>query len=245
MERDGYAGKPWDAYYHYIDPFIREAGYFVPERIPRIWEYPSLDPWIYEKTAVKEHYVLKRNPYFYMFDQTGERLPYLERLTRDVYSSREELNQALEEDKYDLSGCFLKVNEPLLEKENIKRKFRKIMLRPWQVQQVVFLINLCPGQEWLRPYVQDIRFRRALSLALDREKMRTPCSGERGNLPRSPRRPTAPTIGKALLYETGNMTRLWRGSFWMKWESVIRRRGTASGSFRMGGLLNLKWFIIW
>ncbi len=180
MAGDGFEGKEWDAFYHFIDPPIREAGYFVPERIPRIWDYPSLDPWIYEKETTKEHYVLKRNPYFYLTDKNGEKLPYFKRITRDYYPSKEEMDAALIEGKYDLSGCFLKCNDELLRNEEILKNFRKVLLVPWQVQQVVFLINLCPAQEWLRPYVQDVRFRRALSLSLDRKKMRDEIFGGDG-----------------------------------------------------------------
>lgn len=172
MEQNGYKEGQWSEFYYSMDPFVREAGYFVPERIRNIWNYPSLDPWIYEEGSKKEHYILKKNPYFYMFDQEGERLPYLEKITRDYYPTKDLLDKALLTGEYDLSGCFLKRNDSVLEDERILKCYDKFLLAPWQVQQVVFLINLCPADEWIRPYVQDIRFRMALSLALDRRKMK-------------------------------------------------------------------------
>lgn len=78
----------------------------------------------------------------------------------------------MEDGVCDLSGCFLKLNDPVLEKESVRQRYHRFQLHPWQVQQAVYLINLCPAQEWLRPFVQDLRFRRAVSLSLDRERMR-------------------------------------------------------------------------
>ncbi|MDO5422118.1 MAG: ABC transporter substrate-binding protein [Eubacteriales bacterium] len=172
MRADGFDKESWDVYYHFIDPVIREAGYFVPERVPRIWDYPSLDPWIYDRRSTPEHYLLKRNPHFYQHDREGNRLPYIETVTRDFYPTREELSEAVVRGQCDVSGCFLKLNDPILENREVLERCAKIWLRPWQVQQVVFLINLCPEQAWMRPFVQDFRFRRALSLAIDRERMK-------------------------------------------------------------------------
>lgn len=180
MRADGFADKPWDVYYHAIDPPVREAGYFMPERILRIWDYPSLDPWIYEKSSVPEHSVLIRNPYYYEKDKNGAGLPYIERIVRTRYRSREELMEAMLRKECDLAGCFLKCTEKRLSLEAVRKEYALLRLRPWQVQQTVFLINLCPEQEWLRPYVQDFRFRLAVSLSLDRSRMREEVFGGDG-----------------------------------------------------------------
>ena len=180
MREDGFGGQPWDVYYHAVDPPVREAGYFMPERILRIWEYPTLDPWIYERESTPEHAILSRNPYFYMQDQEGVRLPYIEKIIRNRYSSQGDLMEVLEQGKCDLAGCFLKCTDKRLDSEAVRRNYKLTHLRPWQVQQAVFLINLCPEQRWLRPYVQDLRFRQAVSLSLNRQRMRDEVFGGAG-----------------------------------------------------------------
>lgn len=180
MRSDGFDGKPWDVYYHAVDPPVREAGYFMPERILRIWEYPSLDPWIYESISTPERSVLSGNPYYYEKDQEGVRLPYIEKIVRQRYRSEEELTDALLRGACGLTGCFLKCTDAGLLPETVRKEYTMLRLRPWQVQQTVFLVNLCPEQEWLRPYVQDLRFRLAVSLSLDRNKMRDEVFGGDG-----------------------------------------------------------------
>lgn len=172
MRADGFGGRPWDAWYHAIDPPVREAGYFMPERVLRIWDYPSLDPWIYEKTSTPERSVLTRNPNYYEQNEDGELLPFIEKIVRKRYQTREELDDALLRGECGLAGCFLKCTDAMLSKEAVRKEYELLWLRPWQVQQTVFLVNLCPEQEWLRPYVQDLRFRLAVSLSLDRGRMR-------------------------------------------------------------------------
>ncbi len=181
MKADGFGDELWDVYYNAIDPPIREAGYFMPERILRIWDYPSLDPWIYEKSSTPERFSLLRNPCFYMKDQDNIQLPYIEKITRERYQSVEELMDIVEKGKCDLAGCFIKCNDKRLISESVRKNYTLLRLKPWQVQQTVFLINLCPEQKWLRAFVQDVRFRQAVSLSINRMRMRDEVFGGEGS----------------------------------------------------------------
>ncbi len=168
----GFGPAQWGAYYNSVDPAVREAGYFLPARIPHIERYPTLDPWVYEPGATLEHCRLTRNPYFYAVDEAGNQLPYISAVERTLKGNHEELMQHILQGKSDFAGCFLKLaDQPILNKAGRQHDFSVLSLRLWQVQQVVYLINQCPEQEILRPILQDVRFRQAVSLCIDREKL--------------------------------------------------------------------------
>lgn len=170
-KEDGFECVPWEEYYHAVDPPIREAGYFVPERVMRIWDYPTLDPWMHTGESSPEHYILIKNPHFFMRDKKGVRLPYIRKIVRDYCPDKEVLGKRVEDGCCDVAGLFFKQDDPLMSSSAAAERYRRYLLKPWQVQQAVFLINLCPEQEWLRPFVQDRRFRQAVSLTLDRKRM--------------------------------------------------------------------------
>src|SRR5699024_10527635 len=88
-KEDGFECVPWEEYYHAVDPPIREAGYFVPERVMRIWDYPTLDPWMHTGESSPEHYILIKNPHFFMRDKKGVRLPYIRKIVRDYCPDKE------------------------------------------------------------------------------------------------------------------------------------------------------------
>lgn len=182
MKKAGFAVEQWGAYYNALDPSVREAGYFLPGRIPQISQYPTLDPWLYDSDEDSKVLRLTRNPYYYAVDTHGNQLPYLDHIER-VYLSggQKELERTVMSGGMDISGCFLNINKAQdYNKAAQLHDCNLLLLRPWQVQQAVILINLCPEQKELRHVVQDVRFRRALSLCLDRETIRMKVFGGRG-----------------------------------------------------------------
>lgn len=172
MEEKGFSAEDWGRFYNEIDPAVREAGYFLPARIPEIWKYPTLDPWVYEEGSNIEWGFLRRNPYYYAVDTKGNQLPYIDKIKRHILPDVQVLRQSVEEGKVSFSSCFLKITDaPVYKQKEKENGYCTMLLRLWQIQQVVLLINLCPKQENLRPIVQDVRFRQALSLSMNREEM--------------------------------------------------------------------------
>lgn len=192
MEADGFGDRDWADFYQFRDPAVREAGYHLPVRIPEIWKVPVLDPWIFSEDSSAERMRLVRNPYFYAVDGEGRQLPYLDGIIRILYPDGEALRKAEWSGELDLCGCFTKITDAVRfmgrnavwagNGEAAAGDVRgslpdvsgmRIELLPlWQVQQVILLINLCPEQEWLRPLLTDVRFRRAVSLSINRERLR-------------------------------------------------------------------------
>jgi peptide/nickel transport system substrate-binding protein len=172
MKAAGFSSSDWGAYYHLVDPPIREAGYFLPSNIPRIWDYPTLDPFVFEPFGSREKFLLTRNPYYYAVDTEGRQLPYIDQVERVLVSDLTALKNSVLTGKVDFSGCFLKIADyKTYVAGSTQTGYSVRLLRPWQIQQAVILINFCPEQSELRPIVQDLRFRQALSYALDRDAL--------------------------------------------------------------------------
>jgi peptide/nickel transport system substrate-binding protein len=47
-------------------------------------DLPSLNPWILTTPGPSERYVFVRNPYFHCIDESGQQLPYVDRVVFTV-----------------------------------------------------------------------------------------------------------------------------------------------------------------
>ncbi len=130
---------------------------------------PVLNPWMSESNGDGK-IVAVRNPYYYMVDAEGNQLPYIDRLVgidlpeESEYESTLMMGMAGEIDI--AFGGFADV--PLM-LENEKDVYR--MTEYNDNASRGFFINLTYGDEGFREVVQDVRFREAVSLAIDREEI--------------------------------------------------------------------------
>ncbi|MCA0755907.1 hypothetical protein KP806_12690 [Paenibacillus sp. N4] len=173
MREKGFGPGQWGPFYQSIDPPVREAGYMIPAGIPDIERYPSLDPWLYEPGYTAAEAALVRNPYYYKVDQAGNQLPYIDRIERSAAADLNGLRERIRAGLIDIQTNFLKLKElsPLLEAS--KAGDCSVMLLPaWQGQQLAVTLNFCPEDDAIGEIVRDLQFRRALSLGIDRERIR-------------------------------------------------------------------------
>jgi len=170
MEKHGYKGKDeWGRFYSYIQGY-RSAGGFIPTRMPNVFHYPTLRPWIPVEEPNPGEFILERNPYFYKVDTEGNQLPYIDRLHRSYVTDLEVENMKIISGETDLQFQFIRLSDyPLFKRNEEKGGYNVMPLKTWQAQMLHFILNLCPNDPVLREIVQDVRFRRAMSLALNRE----------------------------------------------------------------------------
>ncbi len=153
---------------------------------------PSLEPWILKTAPPSERIVFDRNPYYYRVDGAGHQLPYIDRIVFTIANSRiiaaktgagESDLQAryLTFDDY----TFLKVGEP-------ENHYKVRLWRTGPGSQLALYPNLNVNDEVWRKVVRDVRFRRALSLAVNRHEINQviyfglAIEGQNTVLPRSP-----------------------------------------------------------
>ena len=151
----------------WVDLHIKMSRSYRPENP----ELPTLDPWRNTTKLPSERFVFDRNPYFHRIDENGIQLPYLDRVVLNVSSPSIIAAKACTGES-DLQATGVDFADYTYLKDAEKRYPVKVSL--WKAtrgSKVALLPNLNFGDPAWRGILRDARFRRALSLAIDREEI--------------------------------------------------------------------------
>ena len=142
------------------------------------WDYmraktidlPKLSPWIL-KEANDQRTVLERNPYYFKVDAAGNQMPYIDRIEFTTVADPEVLavKQFAGETDY---GCEV-VTMPkiaLYKQNEVKGNYNLKFGNIHRTAGVIFLNMTYKDDTW-RKVTQDIRFRQALNMALNRKEI--------------------------------------------------------------------------
>jgi peptide/nickel transport system substrate-binding protein len=134
-------------------------------------ELPTLDPWRNTTPLPAEQFVFERNPFFHRIDENGVQLPYIDRFILNVSSSSIIAAKAGAGES-DLQATGVDFTDYTFLKEAEKRFPVKVNLwKQARGSRVALLPNLnCADEVW-RKIFRDVRFRRALSIAVDRHEI--------------------------------------------------------------------------
>lgn len=143
----------------------KNRSHFNPDR-------PTLWPW--KLKAIEDggfKMVFERNPYYYMTDPLGRQLPYIDRVEA-VYVPNAQV-RVLKILAGEVDAQFRLVDSRDLGLYMHGRRSGDYQVILWSEASggmTSFLVNWSPPDPVLRSLVRDVRFRKALSLAVDREK---------------------------------------------------------------------------
>ncbi len=146
---------------------IRKGRSYRPENP----DLPTLQPWRNLTYSPATRYVFERNPYFHKVDQNGQQLPYLDQIVINVVESSI-IPAKTGSGESDLQERYLSFADYTFLKESEKRN--NYAVRLWTVGKggaVAFFPNLTASDPVWRALNRDVRFRRALSLAIDRSQV--------------------------------------------------------------------------
>lgn len=134
-------------------------------------DLPTLEAWRPRTSPPAEQFVFERNPFFHRADTAGRQLPYIDRVELNV-SSSEIITAKTATGESDLQASGLAFNDYTLMKHAEKNYPIKVGLwRRTQGSSVALIPNLtCSDPVW-RALFQDVRVRRAFSVAIDREEI--------------------------------------------------------------------------
>ncbi len=132
---------------------------------------PTLDAHrIVSTTPLLRRY--ERNPYYFKVDPAGQQLPYIDGIESKVVENKEVITAMASTGQLDFSSYELRTQDiPLLK---LGERTGAIKVHVWKrlhSSDVVIQLNYNYGDERLRTLYWDVRFRRALSLAINRQEM--------------------------------------------------------------------------
>lgn len=164
---------------HYLKRFDprfepRHADFTEWERKNRSWanpERPTLNAWKVESVEGAGRRVrLVRNPYFWMTDTAGRQLPYIDRVVVEVVNDSQlrVLRLLAGEVDAQFRGLDL-LDHPLYLQGRKRGGYRILKWESGAGARPAIVLNWDEADPVLRGVIRDPRFRRALSLGVDRE----------------------------------------------------------------------------
>jgi len=152
---------------NWVSLHIRKGGQYRPEN-PQL---PTLQPWMNTTTPPSQQFNFRRNPYYHRVDAAGRQLPYIDEVVVGLGSSKM-IPAKTGSGEADLQARYLRFDHYTFLKESEKRQGFNVRL--WRIargSQVALFPNLNAKDPVWRKLLQDVRFRRALSLAIDRHEI--------------------------------------------------------------------------
>lgn len=131
-------------------------------------DLPTLDPWVITTRSPADRFVFARNPYYHRIDSAGRQLPYIDRVVMNIADSRilPAKTGAGESDLQSRSLSF--ANYTFLRQASKRNNFDVHLWDIAKGAQVAIYPNLNASDPMWRQLNRDVRFRRALSLAINR-----------------------------------------------------------------------------
>ena len=134
-------------------------------------DLPSLEPWILKTKPPADRFIFERNPYYYRVDGAGNQLPYIDHVIMSIADSKI-IPAKTGAGESDLQARYLRFdNYTFLKDSGERNKYRVFLWRTGPGSQLALYPNLNVSDETWRALVRDLRFRRALSLAVNRHEI--------------------------------------------------------------------------
>ncbi len=134
-------------------------------------DLPTLNPWVSTTASPAQRFVYLRNPYYHRIDEKGQQLPYVDRViftvaAANLVPAKAGLGEA------DLQPRYLNMRDYTFLQKSAQTS--GVNVRLWEAgsgSQLALYPNLTTNDAEWRKLMRDVRFRRALSLAIDREEL--------------------------------------------------------------------------
>ena len=134
-------------------------------------EFPTLDPWVLSTAPPAERFVFRRNPYYHRVDTQGRQLPYIDELVVNV-AAGDLIAAKAGVGESDLQARYLRFdNIPFLKQNEQAQGFDVRLWRTGKGSHLALYPNLNIDDPVWRELFRDVRFRRALSLAVWRDEI--------------------------------------------------------------------------
>ena len=137
-------------------------------------DLPVMTPWLNITTIADSQWILERNPYYFVTDNEGNQLPYMDRVVLTMTEDNNVLNLNAIAGQYDLQYRHTKfANYPVFQENASKGNYRIQLFRaPGRHQTTIYFNMDWAGDPEIAAFTVDsVDFRKALSMAIDREQI--------------------------------------------------------------------------
>jgi peptide/nickel transport system substrate-binding protein len=144
-------------------------------------EIPSICAWITTVPAPSRRFVMERNPYYWKVDPKGNQLPYIDTLVSDLQAEAQTVLLKAVAGEIDMQARFLggMQNSVLLMANLSSGKYKLVPKMSTASVGVLLAPNLNHKDPVMRKILSDSRFRKAISLAVDRKEInKITCMGK-------------------------------------------------------------------
>lgn len=131
---------------------------------------PTLEPYVLvDETTAGRRFVA--NPYFHMVDTAGQQLPYISEFDETYVPDAQARILKIINGEVDYKSQSLSLPDYPLLKENEANSAYNVQLAPSIGEGIYYAFNTTAKPEALRKVFNDIRFRKAMSVAIDRDEI--------------------------------------------------------------------------
>ncbi len=133
---------------------------------------PSLAPWQTTKVDSFNNMYLERNPYFWKVDTAGNQLPYVDNLIHMQFESGEAYILKIMAGEIPFGGLSLNFNDyPLYKQDEEKGDYSVVLATATAGAETGIVFNYTHKDPVLKEIFNDIRWRQAMSLAINRDEI--------------------------------------------------------------------------
>ncbi|MDA0342039.1 MAG: ABC transporter substrate-binding protein, partial [Proteobacteria bacterium] len=134
-------------------------------------DLPTLQPWLNSFRPPQQQFIFPRNPYFHRVDTAGQQLPYIDRVLMNIADTKLIPAKAAAGES-DLQARYLFMSHyPFLKQAEESKNFKTLLWNTALGSKVALYPNMNHKDPIWRELFRDVRFRRALSLATDRDEI--------------------------------------------------------------------------
>jgi peptide/nickel transport system substrate-binding protein len=133
---------------------------------------PTLEPWMLHNKPPAQRFIFTRNPYYYRVDERGQQLPYADQVVFEIAASSLIPAKTGAGDA-DLQARNIRFDNYTVLKEAEEQR-KQFWVRLWddgRGSKLALFPNLTTNDVVWRGVLRDVRCRRALSMAIDRDEI--------------------------------------------------------------------------
>ena len=132
---------------------------------------PTLQPWINTTKPPADRFIAVRNPYFHRIDENGRQLPYIDKVVLPIADAKL-IPTKTGAGESDLQARDIHFNNyTFLKKSEKSNNYRTFLWRTAKGSHFALFPNLNVSDPVWRSLFRDVRFRRAISMAIDRSQV--------------------------------------------------------------------------